>query len=412
MPKSDTETGSSTESAANAAPTSARRAWLAIIALSVGGFTIGTTEFVTMGVLPQIAAGLGVSEPAAAYGISAYALGVVVGVPIFSISAARLPKRGLLIALMVGYAACNALSAAALNHGVFVLARFLDGLPHGAFFGVASLVASALVTPALRGRAVAAVLMGLSVANVVGVPAATWLGQHLGWRAAYIACVAVGAVAIIGMLCFVPRTPGSTGPSGAAEAREFIRRPQVWLTLAVGAFGFGGLFAVYSYIATTVTDVGGLPLSAVPLFLLAFGLGVVFGTWVGGEVAAWSVLRSLVIASIASALLMLAFWFASPHGWWALPVVFCITATGSVLVTNLQLRLMDVAGDAVTLGAAMNHASLNTANALGAWLGGLVIAAGLGYRAPALVAFALALLGILVLGVSGLLERRSSRRAR
>lgn len=388
-----------------------RRAWAAIAALAIGGFTIGTTEFVTMGVLPQIAADLGVSEPSAALGISAYALGVVVGVPIIAILGARLPRKGLLLALMLGYAVCNALSAAATSLGIFVAARFLDGLPHGAFFGVASLVAASVVPKAQRGRAIAAVLMGLSIANVVGVPAATWIGQALGWRAAYIACVAVGAVAILGMLVFVPRTPGSRDTSPAGEVREFFGRPQVWLTLAAGAFGFGGLFAVYSYIATTVTDVGGLPQGAVPVFLLAFGLGMVAGTWLGGEVSAW-VMRSLVVASIASAALMLAFWAVAPFGWWVLPVVFCITATGSVLVTNLQIRLMDVAGRAVTLGAAMNHASLNTANALGAWLGGLVIAAGFGYRSPALVAFALALLGIGILALSALLERRSAGAAR
>lgn len=399
----------STAPAITAATPPARRATFALLALAVGGFTIGTTEFVTMGVLPQIAEGLGVSEPQAAQGISAYAIGVVVGVPVFSILGARLPRKGLLVALMAGYAAFNLLSAAANGHGMYVVARFLDGLPHGTYFGVATLVASTLVAPERRGRAVASVLLGLSIANVVGVPAATWLGQNLGWRAAYGACTLIGLLAIVLILAVVPSTPGNRDTSGGGEAKMFFSRLQVWLTLLAGAIGFGGLFAIYSYIATTVTDVSGLPASTVPLFLLAFGLGMTVGTWVGGELASWSVMKSLILASIASALMMLLFWVAAPHGWWPLPVLFLITATGAVLVTSLQLRLMDVAGSAVTLGAAMNQASLNVGNALGASLGGVAIAAGLGYRTPALVAAGLAAIGVVILAISGALDRRSSR---
>jgi DHA1 family inner membrane transport protein len=201
--------------------------------------------------------------------------------------------------------------------------------------------------------------------------------------------------------------PGDAAASGRAEARHFFGSLQVWLTLAVGAIGFGGMFAVYSYIAKTVTDVGGLDRGSVPLFVLALGLGMVVGTWLAGELAAWSVLRSLLGSGLGGAVLMLVYFVVAPAGWLLLPVAFLVTAVGSVLVVNLQLRLMDVAGEAVTLGAAMNHAALNIANALGAWLGGLVIAAGWGYRAPALVGVVLSLLGVLLLVWSALAHRRA-----
>lgn len=379
---------------------------IAVLSLAVGGFTIGTTEFVTMGLLPRIADGIGVSEPTAGHVISAYALGVVVGVPILSFFAARLPRRGLLVALMAAYGVFNLVSAAASSYGLLFAARFFDGLPHGAYFGVASLVAASLAPPHRRGRAVASVMLGLSVANVLGVPAATWVGQHLGWRAAYVLTAVLALVTVVLILVFVPSVAGDRTATGRREAREFFRRKQVWLTMTAGAVGFGGLFAVYSYIATTVTDVGGLSEATVPVFLLAFGLGMTFGTWVGGELADWSVFRTLIWSSVGAVAVMIAFWAVSPYGWWLLPVVFLTTAVGSVTVTNLQLRLMDVAGNAVTLGAAMNHAALNLANALGAWLGGVVIAAGHGYRAPALVGAGLSVAGVAMLLWSARSDRR------
>jgi DHA1 family inner membrane transport protein len=384
----------------------ARHLALAVLALATGGFAIGTTEFVTMGLLPQIAAGVGVSIPTGGHVISAYALGVVVGAPVLAFLGARLPRRGLLLALMVAFAAGNAASALATSYGALMVARFAAGLPHGAYFGVASLVAASLASPERKGRAVASVMLGLSVANVVGVPAATWMGQHLGWRSAFWAVTALGVVTLALVALYVPSVEGDKDASGRRELRAFAL-PQVWLTLLAGAVGFGGMFAVYSYIAPTVTDVGGLSEAAVPVFLLGFGLGMVAGTGLAGVMADWSIFRSLLIGSVGMAASLLLFWLLAPHGWAALPVVFLITALGSVLVVNLQLRLMDVAGDAQTLGAAMNHASLNVANALGAWLGGLVIAAGAGFRAPALVGVGLSVAGLAVLLVSAALHRRA-----
>ncbi len=213
------------------------------------------------------------------------------------------------------------------------------------------------------------------------------------------------------MLAFVPSCPGDAGATGRRELRAF-REPQVWLTLLAGAIGFGGMFAVFSYIAPTVTEVGGLPEGAVPAFLLAFGVGMVVGTWLAGELADWSVFRSLLGSALGMAVVLLLFSALAPAGWWLLPVGFAVTVLGSVLVVNLQLRLMDVAGEAQTIGAALNHASLNIANAAGAWLGGLVIAAGYGYRATGVVGAALALAGFVVLVGSRTARPATRRRAR
>jgi MFS transporter, DHA1 family, inner membrane transport protein len=389
----------------DAASVTARHFGLAVLALAMGGFAIGTTEFVTMGLLPQISAGVDVSIPTGGHVISAYAVGVVVGAPVLAFLGARLPRRALLVALMAAFAVGNGVSALAGSYEQLMLARFAAGLPHGAYFGVASLVAASMARPSRKGRAVSQVMLGLSVANVLGVPAATLLGQELGWRAAFWSAAGLAVVTLALVTWFVPSVQGDAAASGRRELAAF-KVPQVWLTLLAGAVGFGGMFAVYSYIAPVVTDVAGLGERSVPVFLLSFGLGMVAGTWLAGVMADWSIFRSLIIGGVGMAGTMLAFWLAAPHGWAALPVVFLITTLGSVLVVNLQLRLMDVAGDAQTLGAAMNHASLNIANALGAWLGGLVIAAGWGLRAPALVGLVLSLAGVAILLVSARLHVR------
>jgi DHA1 family inner membrane transport protein len=247
---------------------------LSLLALAMGGFAIGTTEFMAMGLLPQVADGVDVSIPAAGHLISAYAVGVVVGAPVLAFLGARLPRRGLLVALMVAYAGANALSAIAADYGLLLLARFLCGIPHGAYFGVASLVAASLAPRGREGRAVAMVMIGLSVANVIGVPAATWMGQNLGWRSAFWVAASLAVLTAALVTAFVPSCPGNAEATGRRELRLFAE-PQAWLTLIAGAIGFGGMFALYSYIAKVVTEVGGLSEGAVPVFLLAFGLGLV-----------------------------------------------------------------------------------------------------------------------------------------
>jgi DHA1 family inner membrane transport protein len=254
-------------------------------------------------------------------------------------------------------------------------------------------------------------MLGLGVANLVGVPAAAWLGQHLGWRSAYGAVTVLGVLTVLMVSLFVPRIAADREATGRRELQAFSRL-QVWLTLLVGAVGFGGMFAMYSYIAPTVTDVTRLSASAVPVFLLAFGIGSVLGTVLGGIGADWSVLRSMVIANVVMGLALVVFTVTASQPVAAWLTVVLVSVVGSMLAVTLQMRLMYVAGEAQTLGAAMNHASLNLANALGAWLGGVVIAAGFGYTAPSWVGAGLSVLGLLVLGLSVVVHRRDTRDVR
>ncbi len=391
-----------------ARPPRAHDVALVVLALVLGGFGIGVTEFVTMGLLPQIAEGVGVDIPTAGHVISAYAVGVVVGAPLISLGAARLPRRGVLVALMLVFALGNALTALAPGYGTLVAARVLAGLPHGAFFGLAALVAVALAPPGRGGRAVGTVMLGLPVAMVAGVPLGTWAGQALGWQVVYWAVAAVGLLTAVLVRVWVPLFPGDRRQSFRTELRAFGDL-QFWLTLLVGAVGFGGMFAMYSYIAPLVEQVTGLDRSWVPVFLLVHGAFSVLGTWLGGRLGDWSVLRTLLLMGLLSAGSLLALWQTSRWPVPALVTLAVVAVSGSAWVIALQLRLMSVAGPARTLGAAMNHSSLNVANALGAYLGGLVIAAGHGLRAPSLVGAALSVGGLAILAVSVLLRRRSRR---
>ena len=386
---------------------SPRHATFATAALILGGVAIGTTEFVTMGLLPQIADGVDVSIPTAGHTISAYAAGVVVGAPLIAALGATRPRKGLLLTLMAAFAVGNALSAFAPTYETLVAARFVSGLPHGAFFGVAALVAVDLAPAGRAGRAVGTVMLGIPIANVLGVPGATWLGQHAGWRTAYWLVAGLGLLTVALVAWSVPRLAADASRTVRAELSA-IKNLQVMLTLAVGAIGFGGMFAMYSYIAPTVTEVTGLSESAVPLFLLVFGASGFVGNLVAGRMGDWSVLRSVVIGMVGLGVALGLFALAAPYAVPALVVLGLTSVLASVLVINLQLRLMQVAGEAQTLAAAGNHAALNLANALGAWLGGLVIAAGYGYTAPSWVGVGLAALGLVVLAVSVRVHQRDT----
>ena len=381
------------------------RVVVALVALALGGFAIGTTEFVTMGVLPDIADGVGVDIPSAGHVISVYALGVVVGAPVIAALSARLPRRALLVALMTAFLVGNGLTAVAPGYRTLLVARFLSGLPHGAYFGVASLVAASLVAPHLRGRAVSSVLLGLAAAMLTGVPAATWLGQQLGWRSAYWTVVVLAAITVAAVLAVVPSTPGRAEATIRGELGA-LKRPQVILTLLVGVVGFGGMFALYSYIAPVVTDVAGLSRGTVPWVLLAYGAGGVVGTALGGRLADLALFRSLVATLVSLLVLLALVALLSPWASALFVGVFLVSIAASSLAICLQMRLMETAGEAQMLGAALNHSALNLANALGAWLGGLVIAAGLGYRAPSAVGAGLAAAGLIPLAASALLRRR------
>jgi DHA1 family inner membrane transport protein len=381
---------------------------IALLSLAVGGFAIGTGEFVTMGLLPDVASNLGVSIPTAGHLVSAYALGVVVGAPLLAVLTARLPRTQLLLALMSAFVLGNVASALAPSFGLLLLARFAAGLPHGAYFGIAAVVASSLVAPERRGRAIAGVMLGLTVANVAGVPISTFLGQLLGWRIAFWFVAVIGTLTVVLVWRFVPTVSSATASSPRQELGA-LRRPQVWLTAAIGAFGFGGMFAVYSYVAPILTESGGWSASSVPLALAGFGVGMTAGTVLGGRMADWSVPRSLVIGFVLTLLTLLAVPVAVPTGWGAAVVLVVLGVVSSITVQALQTRLMDVAGSAVSLGASLNHSALNIANAAGAFLGGVVIDRGYGWTSPALVGAGLAAIGLALTGVSLGLEVRERR---
>ena len=381
---------------------------LALIALAMGGFAIGTTEFVTMGLLKEIATGIDESIPKTGHIITAYAFGVVVGAPVIVSLGAHLPKRELAIGLVLALGIGNAITALASGYLPVMIARFLAGLPHGAYFGVASLIAASLVAPQFRGRAVSSVMLGLSVATVAGVPASTWLGQNLGWRSAYWLVLAIAIVTAIALWFFVPHSPGNHEASVRQELSA-LKRPQVLFAVATGMIGFGGIFAMYSYIAPTVTDVTGLSDSAIPGFLFAFGVGSVLGTWLAGRLSDWNVQKTVLGGFIAMAAVLVLFVIASPYAVPAVVLVFLIGVLGSVIAISLQIQLMHAAGDAQMLGAALNHSALNIANGLGAFLGSLVIEANYGYRAPSAVGVGLALAGLLIFVISIWHENREAR---
>jgi DHA1 family inner membrane transport protein len=384
--------------------------WLAVFALALGGFGIGTTEFVAMGLLPDIAGSLGITEPTAGHVISAYALGVVIGAPLIAALAARMPRKTLLLSLMAVFTLGNLASAFAPSYETLVAARFIAGLPHGAFFGVAALVAAHLMGPQNRAKAVAHVMCGLTVATVIGVPVASWLGQALGWRSAFGLVVVVGVVTLTALWFWLPLRLRSMHVTSPLTELGALKRLQVWLALAVGMIGFGGMFAVYTYVSTTMTDVAGLPRALVPLALMVFGLGMVVGNLVGGKLADTSVIRALYLSMATLSAVLAVFVIASHNPWTALLLLFGIGAAGSAVAPALQTRLMDVAHDAQTLAAALNHSALNIGNATGAWVGGVVIAAGFGYTAPAAAGALLAIAGLVVLTASVLIQRRARRR--
>lgn len=398
--------------------TPTRRA-LALIALALGGFAIGSTEFVAMGLLPNIAAALLPTQYAAnpdagiahaGWLVSAYALGVVVGAPTIAAMSAKFPRKGLLMVLLVGFVVATIASALLPSFGLVLVARFVAGLPHGAYFGIASIVAGDIMGPGKRGKGIAMVLLGLSVANVIGVPAITFIGQNAGWRVAYGVVAVLFAATFFAVSAFVPRSARDEHASIGRELRAF-RVPQVWLVMGLGAVGFGGFFAVYSYISPLVTNVTGLSESVVPLVLVVVGLGMVVGGVLGGHLADHSVKRTIYVGMFA---LIGALLVTVLTAQWAVGVfvgAFLLGATSSAIPPAVQSRLMDVAGDAKTIAAALNHSAFNIGNSLGAALGGAVIAAGFGFAAPGWLGIVLALLGVVMTSISYAVERRSNRRA-
>jgi len=379
---------------------------LVIAALACGGFGIGTGEFAIMGLLPDVASTFAVTTPQAGYAISAYALGVVIGAPLIAVAGARASRRSLLLILMGVFALGNIASAVAPDFTSFTILRFLSGLPHGAYFGVSALVAASLVPVYMRARAVGYVMLGLTVATLVGTPIMALFGQFLSWRVMFLAVGVIGALTVTLCWIYLPRDKPAATASVMRELVAFTH-PQVLLTLALAATGFGGMFSIFSYIAGTATEVAGMSASMIPVIMILFGLGMNVGNVVGSKLADMSLMGTIGGMLVFNIIVMSLFSLTA-----ASPVMLCISVflIGCTFAAGpaTQTRLMDVASDGQTLAAASMHSAFNVANALGAWLGGLVIAYGLGYAATGYVGAVLSFIGLFVFAASWTLERRAA----
>ena len=391
----------------------------ALLSLAVGSFGIGMTEFVVMGLLPNISADLlpatwaASPEDAVAQAgwlITLYALGVVIGAPTIAGIVAKYPRHRVMLALAAALTLGNTLTLLAPTFELVAASRVLAGLPHGAYFGIGALVAADVMGPGNRAKGVAFVLTGLTVANVVGVPFGTFLGQQFGWRLAFLVVALIFAIAAVLIALTVPSHAGDPGRTLRAELRAF-RIGQVWLTLAVGAIGFGGFFAAYSYVASIVTDVAGAPSAMVPVILIVMGVGMTIGNLVGGHLADHDLKRTM-LAGLAALVVVQVLLAVTAGALIALGVfIFLVGFVSSVLSPSIQTRLMDVAGDNQSIAAALNHSALNIGNATGAFLGGVVIAAGFGFVAPVWVGALLAASGLVLALVSFGVEARATHRA-
>ncbi|MGA6172396.1 MFS transporter [Streptomyces sp. NPDC012600] len=377
---------------------------LALLALAVSAFGIGTTEFVMMGLLPNVADDLGTSVPTAGYLVSAYAIGVVVGAPLLTGLGSRVPRKRMLLLLMALFTVGNLASALAPDFGWLVAGRFLAGLPHGAFFGVGAVVAARLVAEGRRARAVATMFLGLTVANIVGVPAATLLGQHLGWRATFLVVAAIGLAAMAALARLVPRIPVEAHQDVRSELRALGHR-QVLLGLLTAVFGFAGVFAVYSYLSAMTTEAMGFGESSVTVVLALFGIGMTLGALAAGPLTDRALRPTLYGSLGALAVVLVVFPFTVHVPWAALVMVVLLGGVGFMTTTPLQMLVMNKAKDAPTLASASNHSAFNLANAGGAWLGGVAIAAGWGWTSPAFVGAVLAVAGLAIALTAGYLDR-------
>lgn len=382
----------------------------ALLALALGGFGIGTGEFVMLGLLPNVAASLHESIPHTGLLISAYALGVVVGAPTVTALTSNLPRKGLLLTLAVLLAAGNLASASAPNFDAVLVLRFVSGLPHGAFFGVASVVASGLVPEGKRSQAMAVVFAGLTVANVVGVPVTTFVGQDASWRVVFVGVAVVELVAAVAIALTVTRLPVvTTGRAALRGELNAFRTPPVWLALGIAMIGGGAMFATFSYIAPMMTDVTGYADSSVTWLLVLFGLGMTAGNLVGARLADRRMMPTIFGALSAEAVVALLFLLTAHNKIAAAVTIFAFPFTSMSMLPAIQSRIVSLGGGAPNLAAASIHAAFNIANSIGAWLGGIVIARGLGYTSVNGVAAVLALLGLGVALLSAAYDRRSHR---
>jgi DHA1 family inner membrane transport protein len=380
---------------------------LVIVALACGGFAIGTGEFAIMGLLPDVARTFAVTTPQAGYVISAYALGVVVGAPIIAIAGAKSSRRMLLLILMAVFTVGNFASALAPDFVSFIVLRFLSGLPHGAYFGVSALVAASLVPLDMRARTVGYVMLGLTGATLIGTPVMALFGQYLSWRVMFLAVGLISVLTVTLIWIYLPRDKPSEGAGVVRELVAFTH-PQVLLTLTLAATGFGGMFSIFSYVASTATEVAHMPAGMIPLIMVLFGIGMNVGNVVGSKLADIALMGTIGGMLVFNIVVMSLFSLTAASPWMLCLTSFLIGCTFAA-GPAIQTRLMDVAADGQTLAAASMHSAFNIANALGAWLGGLAIAWGYGYAATGYVGAFLSFIGLFVFAASVLLERRDSR---
>ncbi|MFI8197031.1 MFS transporter [Streptomyces sp. NPDC085942] len=381
---------------------------LALLALAIGAFGIGTTEFVIMGVLPQVAGDFGVAIPTAGWLVSGYALGVVIGAPLLTILGTKVSRKKMLMALMALFVVGNTLSALAPTFGLMLAGRLVASLAHGAFFGIGSVVAADLVAPQKKASAISLMFMGLTVANIVGVPGGTYIGQAAGWRVTFLVVAALGIIGFLGVAKLIPE---AGRPASVSVRREFaaFKHVQVWLAMAMTVLGYGGVFAAITYITPMMTEVAGYTEGAVTWLLVLFGIGMFLGNLLGGKFADRALMPMLFTALSALTAALLLFTATAHDKILAAITLSLIGALGFATVPPLQKRVLDQASAAPTLASAANIGAFNLGNALAAWLGGVVITAGLGFTAPNWVGAILSGTALLLALLAAHLDRRTRR---
>ncbi|WP_418061684.1 MFS transporter [Pimelobacter simplex] len=386
---------------------------VALLALAIGGFGIGLTEFVIMGLLPEVADDFAVTETTAGYLISGYALSVAVGAIVLTLALTRVPRKTALLGLMVLFVLGNLISALAPDYATMMTGRVVAALCHGAFFGIGAVVAAQLVAPERKASAIAFMFGGLTLANVLGVPLGTLLGQAAGWRSTFWAITVIGVAALVGIAALVPAARGA-GPASSPRAElAAFRSPQVWLSIVITVLGYGGMFGGFTYIAFTLTEVSGFASGAVPALLVLFGAGMVAGNVLGGRAADRNLVRTLLVVLTALIVVLAGFALTASSPVLTVVALVLMGGVGFATVPGLQMRVMAYADRAPTLASGANIAAFNLGNALGAWIGGLTLAAGLGYTSPLWAGAAITAAGLVVLVVAatapgGELRRRSA----
>ncbi|MFE4541387.1 MFS transporter [Arthrobacter sp. NPDC056727] len=383
-----------------------------LIALALGGFGIGLTEFVIMGLLPEVAADFRVSEASAGWFISGYALAVVVGALGLTAAVSRFQRKPVLAVLLVLFIAGNLLSATAPDYWAMMAGRVVAALAHGAFFGIGAVVAAGMVPPTRKAAAIAIMFTGLTAANVLGVPLGTLLGQAAGWRSTFWAITGIGVLALAGILALVPRAgSGDASPDGLRSELRAFRSGQVWLSILVTILGYGGMFGAFTYIAFTLTEVSGFAASTVPWLLIVFGVGLFIGNTLGGRAADRNVDRTLLLVLSVLVVVLVVFALSAGNQVLTIASLLLLGGFGFATVPGLQMRVMKYAAKAPTLASGANIGAFNVGNALGAWLGGVTITAGLGYTSPIWAGAGITVLGLVVMAGAAAGARASARRA-